>query len=131
MAFCSKCGSFMADDERFCSNCGANRNRNTDETPASTYTPVAPKRGLNVAQLVWSIINLVCGCVPLGIAALILVLTAKDAPDDATAAKRNRSAMICNIIATVIAVLYIGGCFVYGVLVGLGMVTDSLGLLVQ
>ncbi len=130
MAFCSKCGSFIADDDRFCANCGANRNNNdTPNTPQTTYTPVKPQRTLNTAQLVWAIINLVCGCVPLGVAALVFVLTAKDAPDDELAAKRNKTAMILNIVATVFNVLYIVGSFVYGVLIGLGVISDVLGIL--
>ncbi len=134
MAFCTKCGSFVADNERFCSNCGADCTQQNTPTATATpnmpsYSPVRLPRSLNTPQLIWSIINLILCCMPLGIASLIMVLTAKDAPDDATAAKRNKSAMICNIIATVVGGIYFIGCFVYGVLVGLGTVPDTFGLL--
>ena len=62
-------------------------------------------RPLSTLHLIWGIINVVCCCMPCGIAAIVLTVLAKDAPDDFAAQKRLTIAMILNIIGTAGAVL--------------------------
>ncbi len=137
MAFCSKCGSYMTDDARFCQNCGANRHRNEDEKPnlspeetqntGATDPSAAPAdlpapRSLNLVSMVWAIVNMVCCCTPLGIVSLILTVIAQDTADDEKRKKFSRSALICNIIGTAICVLL---CVVYIVLIVAGVLTAA------
>ena len=122
MALCPNCGASVENGAIFCTSCGSSIHTN-DGAPETPATPVneevvyntpqtAPKaRELNVAQLVWAIINIVLCCMPLGVAGLVFTIMAKDSPDDATEAKRLKNAKIFNIIATVggalIVVFYI------------------------
>ncbi|MBQ7384457.1 MAG: CD225/dispanin family protein [Clostridia bacterium] len=111
MAFCPNCGKSVDNGVNFCPSCGAAipTNNEFNGTPLNEefiYDAPQPKqRELNVAQLVWSIINVVLCCMPLGIAAVVFTIMAKDAPDDETEAKRLKNALIFNIISTVAGVL--------------------------
>ncbi|KAG8543362.1 hypothetical protein GDO81_024845 [Engystomops pustulosus] len=58
--------------------------------------------------LIWSIINLVCCCLPIGLAAIIFSIKTRDAThqnDTFTAAKHSRTAYALNVAATVIGVI--------------------------
>jgi len=129
MPFCPNCGTNLENNEKFCPNCGKNMQENTQSASQSTnqtytqpnadnvsaysapYNAQATPRSLNTAQLVWSIVNILMCCLPLGIVALIFTIIAKDAPDDETEARKLKTAKACNIISTVggaiIIVLYI------------------------
>lgn len=106
MAFCPNCGASVESGTLFCSSCGANLQANNNApfgNAQTAYNAPQPKsRELNVAQLVWAIINTLFTFMPLGIVALVFTITAKDSPDDETEAKRLKNAKLCNIIATAI-----------------------------
>ncbi|KAM3921165.1 dispanin subfamily A member 2b-like [Leptodactylus fuscus] len=60
--------------------------------------------------LIWSILNLICCCLPLGIVALIFSIKTRDATqqnDMMSATKNSRTAFNLNIAATVIGVIMI------------------------
>ena len=59
-----------------------------------------PSGTINVGYLVWSILNLILCCMPLGIAALILTVTANSAPSGKVEQTRWRWALILNLIGT-------------------------------
>ena len=123
MAFCKNCGAQLEESAKFCPSCGTAQ---AEQAPAEVVTPEieipvqeinaapAPEKAsgnLNVAQLVWSIINLLVCCTPLGIAALIFTVIAKDAATAEEEAKKLKTAKTCNLIGTiggaVVIVLYI------------------------
>ena len=117
MAFCSNCGTQLDENSKFCSNCGAEQ-ASVQPVPAETdynftqtfdepVVPEVPKASgnLNILHLVWAIINILACCMPLGVAALILTVLAKDAPSAEEEAKKIKTARLCNIIGTVSAVV--------------------------
>lgn len=57
-------------------------------------------RQLSVGQLVWSIINIVLGCMPLGVAALVMTILAQSADWASQEKRRLRAAMVLNIIGS-------------------------------
>ena len=124
MAYCKNCGVALDENAKFCSTCGASQEEETvvaEITSEEIVTPEPKKASgkLNIAQLVWSIINLVACCGPLGIAGLILTIIAKDAPSAEDEAKKIKVAKTCNLIGTIggiiISILYIA-MIVLGVL---------------
>ena len=96
-----------------------------EESLGFDSTPKA-SGNLNVGSLVWSIINLVLCCMPLGIASLIMTVLAKDAPSAEDEEKKLKIARICNLIGTlsvaIVSIFYIV-FVVVGVVVG---VSDAL-----
>ncbi len=124
MAYCSNCGSKLEENAKFCLACGApveqtntDTNTNTLHTaPVENTTPAPAKASgvLNMVQLVWSLINLLLCCTPLGIASLIMAILAKDAPSAEEEAKKLKTAKICNLIGTIVgAVIIIVYAFVF------------------
>ena len=114
MAYCSNCGTKIDENAKFCLACGTptEQTENTETVaPSFEDTTPAPAKAsgvLNTAQLVWSIINLVVCCMPLGIAGLIMTIFAKDAPTAEEEAKKLKTAKTCNLIGTIgSAVFYI------------------------
>ncbi len=148
MAFCNNCGAQLEENAKFCPSCGTAQ---TEQAPAVLDTPVEPvtpmepvtpvtpaaeipvqevapapakaSGSLNVAQLVWSIINLILCCTPLGIASLIFTVIAKDAPTAEEEAKKLKTAKTCNLIGTIG-----GGVFIILYIVFVVLVT-MLGIL--
>ena len=139
MAFCKNCGAELAEDQKFCANCGNAVESEaapakaeepavveepvTVEAPVAVAEPVAAeepvKAGLNVGMLVWSIIGIVV-CSPFSIPALIMTILAINMPV-AEAEKKIKLARTFNIISIVCGVLY----FVYFVVVvTLGVLTE-------
>lgn len=55
--------------------------------------------------MVWSIINLICCCLPLGIVGLVFTLTAKNEPTPEAQQNKLKNAFICNIIATIVGIV--------------------------
>ncbi|MBQ7376905.1 MAG: zinc-ribbon domain-containing protein [Clostridia bacterium] len=125
MAFCSNCGTKLEENEKFCPNCGTQREQvaNAQNAEASAEPQVVVNNGnqnenynaavmgasgkLDTPSLVWSIINLIVCCQPLGIASLILTILAKEAPTAADEEKKLKAAKICNLIGTIgAAVIY-------------------------
>lgn len=95
--YCKKCGAQIEDNTNYCSVCG--------EFLAEKPVTSSQKREINLAQLVWSIISLVCLCLPLGIVSLVSVLSAQDAKTDEEEARHLKRAKTCNIVATVLVVV--------------------------
>lgn len=130
MTFCTNCGKDLKENDKFCPECGAPRpeaqaKAENAEAPyippivdipitgaAATSTPEAPvygtpkTRSLNVGLLVWSLINLILCCMPLGIASLVMTIVAKDATTDEEEAKKLKTAKVCNLIGTIGSIVF-------------------------
>ncbi len=123
MAFCKKCGSDL-ENSQYCSVCSRDISDNDNlpyfyngndygrdggpyERPGYTGNSEALSKRKNdiTGMLVWSVINTLPFCNPLGIAALIFVIRAKAA---APAEVRSclKTARIINIIATSLSLLF-------------------------
>ena len=134
MAFCKNCGAELAEDQKFCANCGsavesapapeAVEEPAVVEEPVAVEAPVAVaepvaaeepvKAGLNIGMLIWSIIGLaVCGS-PFSIPALIMTILAINMPV-VEAEKKIKLAKTFNIISIVWGVLYFMLKFIVGV----------------
>ena len=125
MAYCSNCGAKLEENAKFCLACGTPvEQTETTDAPVADATPAPAKASgnLNVAQLVWSIINLILCCMPLGIAGLILTIFAKDAPSAEEEAKKLKTAKTCNLIGSIGGGLWVIISFVISVLAGLAEV---------
>ena len=141
MAFCTNCGNELKENEKFCPECGAEQVK-TGSAEAPYIPPIADiptagataggnpespavsthkERSLNIAQLVWALINVVLCCMPLGVASLVMTIMAKDAPTEEESAKKLKTAKICNIIGT------IGGVVIYALYIFLMVVGMLLG----
>ena len=138
MAFCKNCGAELAEDQKFCANCGnaveSEAAPAKAEEPAVVEEPVAVeapvavaepvvaeepvKAGLNIGMLVWSIIGLVVCCSPFSIPALIMTILAINMPV-VEAEKKIKLARTFNIISIVWGVLYFTFTFIVGFLAGL------------
>lgn len=118
MLYCKNCGGQIPDDAKFCTFCGTNQSESTSGTTNvntttaetvdldfSTPETAAPSGKLNVGYLIWSIINLLCCCTPLGIAGLIFVIMAKDAVSLEEENKKIKTSKICNLIGTIVGVV--------------------------
>ena len=132
MAFCKNCGAELDEGAKFCASCGtaqAEEEKATTENAAEEKVEIPeyvapdmpPKASgvLNVAQLVWSIINIIMCCMPLGVVALIFTITAKDAPSTEEEAKKLKTAKTCNLIATIGGVVINVLLFVFSFILGL------------
>lgn len=108
MAFCKNCGANMDDSANVCSTCGTPV---TNQNFQNFQADAAPRKGtLNTGFLIWSIVNIVLCCMPLGIAGLVFTITAQNKPTIEEEQKALKSAKIFNLIGTIVgAVLFIGG----------------------
>ena len=124
MAFCPYCGNNLEENAKFCSSCGANLNNNT--TPEAIVFEKAQNkpRTLNVGMLVWSIINCLMCCMPLGVVSLIFTILAKDATDDEEEKKKLKVAKSCNIVNNVVIGL-IAIVYVIIVIIGVAATTTA------
>lgn len=80
-----------------------------------------------MGQLIWSIINIVLCCVPLGIAALILTILAKDSPSREEELKKIKAARTCNIIGSV-SVIALVIIYVLLIIAGISMSLTKIGI---
>ena len=126
MAYCSNCGTKLEENAKFCLACGTPTEQTENSTtintaPVEEATPAPAKASgvLNMGMLIWAIINLISCCTPLGIAGLVLTILAKDAPSAEEEAKKLKTAKTCNLIGTIGGAVYILGCIIVGVIVGL------------
>ena len=75
------------------------------------YTPYQPSPNGGGIQtnptvlLVWSIINLICCCLPLGIVGLVFTLTAKNEFTPEGQEKNLKNAFVCNLIGTIVGLI--------------------------
>ena len=113
MAFCKNCGAPLEQDVKFCPSCGTKAYEAPKENSAPLYdttvynTPEPKVRTLNIVQLVWSILSIVLGCMPLGVIALVMTIFAKSAATDEEEISKLKTAKILNIVSTVIIVLFV------------------------
>ena len=125
MAYCNNCGNQLDENAKFCGVCGTKTEQFANSAaPVFTAEP-APARAsgvLNVKALVWSIINLLACCMPLGVASLILTILAKDAPTVEEEAKKLKTAKTLNLVGTIGAVVFY---FAYVVLIVLITMMES------
>lgn len=137
MAFCKQCGSQLNDDDRFCPNCGAtvesesnegvgNNNGNVNPVqnnangadPLNYSTPEGTGRKMNTGMLVWSIINIVLCCAPLGVWALVMTIMAKNATSDEEMQKKLKIAKVVNIISAIVGAVMFVISFIVGFTMG-------------
>ena len=122
MAFCSNCGTQLEENAKFCPFCGTKTEQTESSTVDTFHTEeVPPARAsgiLDTKMLIWSIINLVACCTPLGIASLILTILAKDAASAEKEAKTLKTAKTCNWIGTIGGIVYVVACFAIGLIIG-------------
>lgn len=107
MAYCKKCGAQIEENATYCPACGANQSESFSGMTFNDPGINKSSGSINVAQLIWAIINLVMCCTPLGIASIIMVVLAKDAPSAQDEAKKLQTAKICNLVGTIGGVLLI------------------------
>lgn len=126
MAFCKNCGSQIDDGSKFCSICGTEQENTEQQSDNPVYTePVTKKASgnLNIGMLVWSIIDLLMCCMPLGIVSLIMTIMAQNAATAEDEAGKLKTAKICNLIGTIgmgiFLILYIVLVVVIGIGVGM------------
>ncbi len=109
MNFCSKCGHQLNSMNEVCPNCGfqntAEPNYNQNANPVQNnynYGGQNQRVEANTTGiLIWSIVNLVCFCLPLGVAGLIFALQAKSAQTQADADKAIKTAKTLNLVGTI------------------------------
>ena len=65
------------------------------------FNPQQPSGKLNVAQFVWSIINILMCCMPLGVASLIMTIVAQGAATLDEENKKLKTAKTLNLISTI------------------------------
>ncbi len=134
MPFCSKCGGYMKEEDRFCQKCGANRHRNSDDQPKygrpeqayapdqKTATPDIKNRVLT--QVIFGIVNIFMGMIPFGILGIVFAALAQDAPDEETAKHRLSIAKTLNILGVALFALLITlaiALLVIGVVTSIGI----------
>lgn len=127
MSKCKFCGAEIAENTKFCSNCGAMVNNTASAESATDANSTSEvhqaqriytKRSINGGMLAWSIINSFFGLVGcctflpgisliLGVIALVLTILAQDAKTDKDEKSKIRISMILNIIATSLFVISI------------------------
>ena len=127
MNTCPKCGSVLPNGAQFCPECSCDLSKYpSDPLTQSSYTPTyqSPANTTYSANgtqknstglMVWSIINLVCCCLPLGIVGLVFTLTAKNEPTPEAQEKKLKNAMTCNIIGTIVGIVVDILYFVFGI----------------
>lgn len=131
MPFCRNCGAKLEEEVKFCPECGTAQEAIPSEataapTPEIPVVPVAevpeePKSSgaLNVGLLVWSILNLIFCCMPLGVVSLVMTITAKDATTAAEEAKKLKAAKTWNLVGTIASVVLYVLYFAFVILVAL------------
>lgn len=70
------------------------------------YNPTGSFQTNPTVLLVWSIINLICCCLPLGIVGLVFTLTAKNETTPEGYEKKLKNAFICNLIGTIAGIVF-------------------------
>jgi uncharacterized membrane protein YvbJ len=112
MAFCKNCGSNMDDSANVCSTCG------TPVYIQGYQADVEPRKGtLNTGFLIWSIVNIVLCCMPLGIAGLVFTITAQNKPTFEEEQKALKNAKIFNLIGTIVGAVWVIGVILLAILV--------------
>ena len=134
MKTCTRCGATHDDSAKFCTSCGAafeaeaktetanesiNENVFGVETSDQAPTEKAGSRQLNVGQLIWSIINVLACCTPLGIASLILTILAQSAATAADEESKLKTAKTLNLIGTIVGAIGVIVSFFWGLMMGL------------
>ncbi len=139
MKTCPNCQSSVNDNECFCPNCGskvdaqqtpdvnANNNNtqpNCNQQAGGYYPPQqSGNQDINTTPiLVWSIINLLFCCMPLGIWSLILSVTLNKKPTRQEAEKNYKTAKIICLVGTICGAIF---QIVYIILMVVGAMANS------
>ncbi len=126
MPFCPNCGIRIVENAKFCHYCGTAQKKYKpigkknivpeaeevdfkDAEPApeekapapAIATPELPTGKLSVGMLVWSIINTIMCCAPMGIAAIIFVAKAENAATAEEEKKKLKTAKVLNLIPAI------------------------------
>ena len=117
MIKCNNCQAENQDNSLVCTNCGAKLENNQQPTEVNQTQqqqqpfvgqPIPPFQqpygatANTTGQLVWSILNLVLCCLPLGIVSLVMTIGARNAITKEEFDSKIKNAKTFNIIATVL-----------------------------
>ena len=107
MNFCKHCGAQIEGSCRYCPHCGAECGMSGE---GAAQSPIAgepeKKQGLHIGYLIWSIINMIVGIVPLGVVGMIFTILANDTPVE-RAKGYLKTVKTVNLISSIVAgVLY-------------------------
>lgn len=115
---CPDCGKSVSGKASICPNCGAP----LQAQQVTTSMPQQPPRPRPDNHLVWSILNTICCCLPLGILAIVKsneVNRLYDAGDYAAAEESASTASTINIVCAVLAIV---GWAIYAILIVNGVI---------
>ncbi len=133
MPFCPNCGIRIVENAKFCHYCGTAQKKYKsigkknivpeEEIPVqeaepapeekspvdekASSLPEMPSGKLNAGMLIWSILNTIMCCTPMGIAALIFAAKAKDAATAEEEKKKLKTAKTLNLIPTILYLILI------------------------
>lgn len=109
MAFCKNCGSDLQEGATVCQNCGTTVTAEVSSGYVNNSQDFsnAPSGKMNVGYLVWSILNILLCCMPLGIAGLVLTIMAQNKPTLEDEKKALKISMILNLIGTIVGFLFL------------------------
>ena len=131
MAFCTKCGAQIKEGANVCEFCNTpveGQQNNQQNTQQQEYQQQqgyqqapfnSPAQVNNTGMIVWSIINLILCCLPLGIVGLIFSINAKNQPTYEQAQEHLKKAKTWNLVGTIVgAVVEIIAVIIYVVALG-------------
>ena len=121
MAFCKKCGAEIEGESKYCSVCGTYQESEVND---QIFNKASGK--LNVGSLIWSIINVLMCCMPLGIASLVMTILAQNASDAEDEAKKLKTAKTFNLIATIGGAVIIIVYIIIVVVAGLAVASNEI-----
>ncbi len=145
MPFCPNCGIRIVENAKFCHYCGTAQKKYKpigkknivpeEEIPVQEAEPAPeekapeisapklpelPSGKLNVGMVVWSILNTIMCCTPMGIAALIFAAKARDAATAEEEKKKLKTAKVLNLIPTILYIILIAFYIVFIILALIG-----------
>lgn len=126
--FCTHCGGEVKEGQKFCTNCGAPIERQAPAPRPATYQepafessysePVYSAPGYRPSfneplvpystggLIAWSILNILCCCLPLGIVSLVMACNINNATSAADQRNRVKNTKTWCIIGTVVGVIF-------------------------
>jgi len=115
MPYCRNCGNPIEDESKVCAICGTVQDGSEQRSALAPDAEASKK--LNVGMLIWSIINTLMCCMPLGVVSLIMTVLAQNASSAQDEANKLKTAKICNLIGIIgvgvflilYIILFVGG----------------------